>query len=108
MASLSLDVALTVLTLAAVLMSVQLIILTVEIAALRRDVHSLLRVCSAINHSVNPWADADEVTEPGFPPHLHRQRHSSWFEPAADAETPAPSRGWCGRAIVAMVRRFRG
>jgi hypothetical protein len=79
MLSLSLNTALTVLLIACILMAVQLIILTVEISALRRDVLTLLRTTSALNHAVNPWAGEDEPTEPGYPPRAKRPLRWGWF-----------------------------
>lgn len=84
MVSLPLDVALSVLTIAAILMAVQLIIMTVELARLRRDVQMLLHVTSSLNHAVNPWAGEDEPTEPSvhnMPPRLKRRRRLAWWFP---------------------------
>jgi hypothetical protein len=81
MVSLPLDVALSVLTLASILMAVQLIFMTVELTRLRRDVLLLLRSTSALNHAVNPWAGDDEPTDPDprVPPRLRRHGRWTWF-----------------------------
>lgn len=82
MVSLSLDVALTVLTIATMMVAVQLVIVTVEIGKLRRDLLTLMRTTSQLNHAVNPWADSEEITSPDFmhPPRLSRRRRvSTWF-----------------------------
>lgn len=92
---LPLDVALSVLTIACMLMAVQLVIVTVELTRLRRDVLVLLRTTTALNHAVNPWAGEDEPTEPGFmrPPRVTRRRHvSAWLyqfaRPKSKRRTP--------------------
>lgn len=93
MVSLPLDVALSVLTIACVLMAIQLVIVTVELTRLRRDVLLVLRVTSALNHAVNPWASEDEPTMPGRPPRLRRiARWGMWFSPhkRRDAKRPPP------------------
>lgn len=82
MTALPLSTVLSVLVMAAILMSVQLIILTVEISALRRDLKLLMRTTSSLNHAVNPWAGEEEPTEPNrmmLPPHLPRRRRFGWF-----------------------------
>jgi hypothetical protein len=83
MVSLPLETALSVLTLASIMMCVQLIIMTVEIVALRRDLRVLMRTTSELNHAVNPWAGEDAITEPGLtmlPPRFKRRRWG-WFLP---------------------------
>jgi hypothetical protein len=71
---LPLDVALTVMVIATFMIAVQLIIVTVEISALRRDVMMLLRITSALNLAVNPWAGENEPTDPRMrPPPIGRR-----------------------------------
>jgi len=74
---LRLDTALTVLVLATSLMAVQLVIVTLELARVRRELLVLLRLTSALNHAVNPWASETEPTDPQRPPRLHRA--ARWF-----------------------------
>lgn len=87
--SLPLDVALTTLVLVSMMLTVQLVIATVEIARLRRDVQVLLRTTSSLNHALNPWAGEDEITEPGIhsPPRLKRRR---WVWPALRRKNKRP------------------
>ena len=97
--TLPLDVVLTVLTLAVAMQTVQLVLVTFEISRMRRDMLVLLRITSSLNHAVNPWADEDEPTEPGYfhPPRLKRRtRHvSQWIlqltQRAKQKRQPPPS-----------------
>lgn len=60
---LPLDVALTVLVVASLMMSVQLVILAVEISAVRREVRVLVHLARQIDRAVNPWAGEETPSE---------------------------------------------
>ena len=76
MVTLPLDVALSVLTLASMLLAVQQILLTVEIYALRRDLKSLMRMTASMNDAINPWCSESADTVPGY---KRSRRASYWF-----------------------------
>lgn len=73
------DLVTTVLIMCCALIAVQLVILTVEIAALKRELYRLVRMVHSLNEAVNPWASENEPTEPNAPP--RRKRRLSFFVP---------------------------
>lgn len=81
MYALRLETVLTILVLCGALIALQLVILTVEIAALKRAVDMLMRMVHALNTVVNPWAAENEPTEPGLPPRPRKKRRLSFFVP---------------------------
>lgn len=74
----ALETALYVLTVCGALIALQLVILTVEIVALRRDMIVVLRMLNALNNAINPWAAEDEPTNPDIRPR-RRRRWSFWI-----------------------------
>ena len=88
-----LDVAITVLVIACMSMALQLVILTVEISRVRRDLRLTLKTCVELNHCVNPWAGETMTTEPNLPPKIARNltRRSWWFPPLPKRKRRPPT-----------------
>lgn len=77
-----LETVLSILVLCGALLAVQLVILTVEIAALKRAINTLMRMVHSLNEAVNPWAAENEPTDPHMPPRAPRKkRRLSFFVP---------------------------
>lgn len=71
-----LDTAIAIIAICGALIAVQLVLLTVEIAALKRVVLMLQRKLNALNEAVNPWAAENEPTDSNMPPPARRKRVS--------------------------------
>jgi hypothetical protein len=76
MYAMRLDTAIAIIAICGALIAVQLVFLTVEIAALKRVVFMLLRKLNALNEAVNPWAAENEPTDPNMPPARGKKRLS--------------------------------
>lgn len=74
MYAMRLDTAIAIIAMCGALIAVQLVMLTIEIVALKRVVHTLLRKLNALNEAVNPWAAENEPTDPNMPPPLGKKR----------------------------------
>jgi hypothetical protein len=80
----TIELALSALTIATILVAVLLIVLTVQIAAMARDLRALFRVTAQLNQALNPFGD-----EPTAALALERQRWWGSF-PTFRAPKPPP------------------